>query len=98
MDLVLTGRAVDADEALRIGLASRVVASGTARAEAEALAQSLSELPQTCMRRDRMSLMEQHGLPEADALANEYQHGLVSLSEAEEGVARFQAGAGRHGT
>jgi enoyl-CoA hydratase len=98
MDLILTGRAVDADEALRIGLASRVVAPGTARAEAEALARQLSELPQVCMRRDRLSALEQWGLGESDAITNEWEHGLVSLTVAAEGVAKFQGGAGRHGT
>ncbi len=97
MDLILTGRSVEAQEALRIGLASRVVPSGSARQEAEALALSLTSLPQTCMRRDRLSLLEQDGLSEEAAIANEYQHGQVSLAEAAEGVARFQGGAGRHG-
>jgi len=97
MDLILTGRSVEADEALRIGLATRVVPSGTARAEAEALALALSELPQTCMRRDRLSALEQWGLTESTAIGNEWEHGLVSLAEAAEGVGRFQGGAGRHG-
>jgi enoyl-CoA hydratase len=98
MDLVLTGRSVDADEALRIGLATRVVPSGTARAEAEALARTLSVLPQTCLRQDRLSLLEQDGLEEASAIANEWEHGMVSLADVAEGVARFQGGAGRHGS
>ncbi|HET7734577.1 MAG TPA: crotonase/enoyl-CoA hydratase family protein [Nocardioidaceae bacterium] len=97
LDLILTGRSVDAEEALRIGLASRVVAPGTARAEAEALALQLSELPQVCMRRDRLSALEQWGLDETGAIANEWEHGLVSLTVAAEGVAKFQGGAGRHG-
>ena len=82
LDLILTGRAVAADEALRIGLADRVVAPGTTRARAEELAEQLAELPQACLRNDRLSVLDQHGLPEADAL---------------EGAARFAAGAGRHG-
>ncbi|HSV38551.1 MAG TPA: crotonase/enoyl-CoA hydratase family protein [Nocardioidaceae bacterium] len=98
MDLILTGRSVEAGEALRIGLATRVVPSGTARAEAEAFALSLSELPQTCMRRDRLSALEQWGLTETIAIGNEWEHGLVSLAEAAEGVGRFQGGAGRHGS
>jgi len=98
MDLILTGRSVEADEALRIGLASRVVPSGTARAEAEALALSLSELPQVCMQRDRLSALEQWGVTESDAIANEWEHGLLSLTVASEGVAKFQGGAGRHGS
>jgi enoyl-CoA hydratase len=97
MDLVLTGRPVDADEALRIGLASRVVPSGTARDEAEALALQLSGLPQVCLRQDRLSVLEQWGLGEAAAMANELDHGAVSLVEIAAGVSRFRSGAGRHG-
>ena len=69
MDLILTGRAVAADEALRIGLATRVVAPGRARAEAEALALTLAELPQTCLRQDRLSRVEQEGRDEGAAIA-----------------------------
>jgi enoyl-CoA hydratase len=98
MDLVLTGRPVGADEALRIGLASRVVPSGTAREAAEALALQLSELPQVCLRQDRMSLLEQWGLGEAEAMAGELRHGTAALAESVDGVARFQSGAGRHGS
>jgi enoyl-CoA hydratase/carnithine racemase len=98
MDLVLTGRPVDADEALRIGLVDRVVPTGEARAAAEALAHELSALPQECLRQDRLSLLEQDGLSEEDAMANELRHGLVSLgADALDGAARFASGAGRHG-
>jgi enoyl-CoA hydratase len=98
MDLVLTGRAVDAEEALRIGLVDRVVTPGTARAEAEALAHQLSALPQTCLREDRLSLLEQDGLTEEQALANELRHGTTSLAAgAVAGARRFAAGEGRHG-
>ena len=98
MDLVLTGRPVGADEALRIGLADRVVPAGAARAEAEALAHQLSALPQECLRQDRLSLLEQDGLSEEDAMRNELRHGLVSLgADALDGAARFASGAGRHG-
>ena len=99
LDLVLTGRPVAVDEALAMGLVNRVVAPGTARAAAEELAAELAAFPQTCLRRDRLSLLEQEGVPEDDALANELRHGLVSLeSDALEGAARFVSGAGRHGT
>jgi enoyl-CoA hydratase len=97
LDLVLTGRGVGAEEALRIGLANRVVPDGTARDAAVALAQELAALPQTCLRQDRLSVLEQAGLGHDDAMANEWQHGMVSLRDAVSGVARFVGGAGRHG-
>jgi enoyl-CoA hydratase len=99
MDLILTGRAVDAAEAQAIGLANRVVPTGMARAEAEALAAELAALPQTCLRRDRMSVLEQDGRSERDALIGEFAHGQVSLAaDALTGAAAFADGAGRHGT
>jgi enoyl-CoA hydratase len=98
MDLILTGRAVDAQEAFQIGLINRVVPSGTARAAAEQLAAELAALPQKCMREDRLSLLEQDGLDEASALANELRHGTLALAEAGAGLERFRAGAGRHGS
>lgn len=97
MDLVLTGRAVDAEEALRIGLVNRLSPPGGCLDTSLALARELAALPQTCLRQDRHSLLEQHGKPEADALALEWEHGRVSLQEATAGAARFAAGAGRHG-
>jgi enoyl-CoA hydratase len=98
MDLILTGRPVEAAEALAIGLVNRVVPVGQARAAAEALAAELAGLPQTCLRQDRLSALEQDGLPEEEAMANELRHGLVSLAaDATAGAARFSAGAGRHG-
>jgi enoyl-CoA hydratase len=98
MDLVLTGRPVDAAEALVIGLADRVVPPGTARAAAEQLAARIAAFPQTCLRHDRLSLLEQEGGPERDALAGELAHGRISLAEAGAGAARFASGEGRHGT
>jgi len=97
LDLVLTGRAVAADEALRIGLVNRVVPAGTAREAAVALAHELAALPQLCLRRDRASLLEQWGMSVDDAFANEWEHGLVSLTEARQGAALFAGGEGRHG-
>jgi enoyl-CoA hydratase len=97
MDLILTGRAVDAHEALEIGLVNRVVPSGASRAAAEALAKQLAAFPQRCMREDRLSLLEQEGLEERDALANELEHGVRSLQDVASGLERFRAGAGRHG-
>lgn len=98
MDMVLTGRPVDAQEALAIGLVNRVVADGQSRTAAEAIAHELARFPQTCMREDRLSLLEQEGLGEDQALAGELQHGLRSLTEVQAGLERFRAGAGRHGS
>ncbi|MDF6100434.1 crotonase/enoyl-CoA hydratase family protein [Gordonia hongkongensis] len=98
MDLVLTGRAVPADEALSIGLANRVVPSGTALPAAIALATEIAAFPQTCMRQDRLSVLEQDGLDTDAAIANELRHGMVSLAtDTLAGASRFAGGAGRHG-
>jgi enoyl-CoA hydratase len=98
MDLILTGRPVGAAEALAMGLVNRVVPKGAARVEAERLAAELAAFPQPCLREDRLSVLEQGGLTEADALASEYRHGLVSLAAgAVAGAGRFAGGSGRHG-
>jgi enoyl-CoA hydratase/carnithine racemase len=97
MDMVLTGRAVGGEEALRIGLVNRLVPTGTSRIEAEKLARQLAGFPQTCMREDRLSVLEQDGLDEAGAIANELRHGVRSLEEVQAGLERFRSGAGRHG-
>ncbi|WP_433217720.1 crotonase/enoyl-CoA hydratase family protein [Dactylosporangium sp. CS-047395] len=98
LDLILTGRPVDAQEALRIGLADRVVPPGTAREAAEALAVQLSALPQECLRNDRSALYESLGRTVEEGLAIEYERGVASLaSGARQGAARFIAGEGRHG-
>jgi enoyl-CoA hydratase len=97
MDMVLTGRGVGAREALDMGLVNRVVGDGSCREAAEELARELAAFPQTCLREDRLSLLEQDGLEEPAALANEFQHGTRSLEEVAEGLERFRAGEGRHG-
>ena len=97
LDLILTGRGVDAAEALSMGLVNRVVPRGEARAAAEALAHELARLPQGALRGDRLSVYEQWDLSLADALANELRHGIAALAEGVGGAARFAAGAGRHG-
>jgi enoyl-CoA hydratase len=98
MDMVLTGRPVGAEEALAIGLVNRVVPDGSSRAAAEELAHRLARFPQTCMREDRLSLLEQEGFSEAEAIAGELEHGIRSLAEVQAGLERFRAGAGRHGS
>ncbi len=98
MDLVLTGRAVDAAEALAIGLANRVVPAGTALAAAQQLASELAALPQVCLRSDRASVLGSDGLPHDEAMAQEWVHGQAALrAETLPGAARFVAGEGRHG-
>ncbi|WP_432987841.1 crotonase/enoyl-CoA hydratase family protein [Dactylosporangium sp. CA-233914] len=98
LDLILTGRPVDAAEAHRIGLADRVVPRGAAREAAEALAGKLSALPQECLRNDRLSLYDSLGRGVEDGLATEHRFGVRSLaSGASLGAARFAAGEGRHG-
>ena len=90
LDLILTGRAVSADEALAMGLANRVVPKGASRAEAEALALQIAQFPQICMRGDRRSAYEQHGMSLDDALQNELRHGMRALlTESASGAARF---------
>lgn len=98
LDMILTGRAVPAPEAHRMGLVDRVVRPGTARSVAEQLALQISAFPQTCLRNDRRSAIDQAGLSEAEAMDVELRLGLASLeADGRAGAVRFTDGAGRHG-
>ena len=100
MDMILTGRPVDGEEAHRMGLANRVVEPGQALAEAVALAKSLAKFPQRCLRNDRLSSLRQWSLDLDGALALEYELGteVIRSGETGEGASRFASGAGRHGS
>jgi len=99
LDMILTGRPVDAREALGFGLANRVVEPGRAREEAEALARTIAAFPPRCVRSDRRSAWESVGFSLAAALAMEFTLGkaTVDSGESQEGAGRFASGAGRHG-
>jgi enoyl-CoA hydratase len=100
LDLILTGRGVSGEEALRIGLANRLVEPGKALESALELAHSLAAFPQGCLRADRLSAYEQWSLPWDQARRNELRRGLAVLASGEStaGASRFSAGAGRHGS
>jgi len=99
LDLIMTGRAVGAEEALAIGLANRVVGVGESRKAAEELAGLIAEHPRTCMQNDRQSAYDALAMSEADAIANELERGMESLADPAmlQGVARFAHGEGRGG-
>lgn len=98
LDLILTGRAVSASEALSFGLVNRVVPHGESRRAAEALALELTTFPQACLRADRESSYAQWGMDLEQALAFEFQTGLQALAlEGISGAQRFAEGQGRHG-
>ncbi len=100
MDMILTGRAVQASEALQMGLVNRVVRPGTAREAAEQLAMQIAAFPQACARSDRAAALDALSLDFADAMANEYGRGMATLTDPGvlEGVSRFRGGAGRGGS
>lgn len=99
LDMILTGRGVDAAEAHAMGLVDRVVPHGNALDAAVQLAHDLAALPQTCMRSDRLSVYEQWSLDFDSALRNETEHGLAVIGSGEtlSGAQRFRDGTGRHG-
>jgi enoyl-CoA hydratase len=99
LDLILTGRAVSGEEAMRIGLANRLVEPGGALDASIELARELARLPQRCLRSDRLSAYEQWSLGWPDAIRNEFRHGMevVQSGETQQGAQRFAGGSGRHG-
>ncbi len=99
MDLILTGRPVDANEAEQIGLANRVVPQGQALDASVSLAEELARFPQTCMRNDRLSAIRQWGMSHDEALRSETRLGFETIGSGEtlDGAARFSDGEGRHG-
>lgn len=99
MDLILTGRAIGAQEALQFGLANRVVPEGESLDAAMALAKDLARFPQNCLRSDRLSACEQWGMNLEDAINNEFHRGVqvIESRETVTGATRFTSGKGRHG-
>ncbi len=99
MDMILTGRGISGEEALRMGLANRIVEPGNALSSAKELAREIAAFPQRCMRGDRMSAYEAWTMPLTDAIHNEYRYGIATIQSGEtrEGAARFSSGVGRHG-
>ncbi|HEV3037650.1 MAG TPA: crotonase/enoyl-CoA hydratase family protein [Candidatus Angelobacter sp.] len=100
LDLILTGRGVSGEEALRMGLANRLTEPGKSVESALELAHSLAAFPQNCLRADRLSAYEQWSMPLDQARRNELRGGLAVLAsgESQAGAERFSAGAGRHGS
>ena len=99
LDMILTGRPVNAQEALEFGLANRIVEDGTSKEEAEKLALNIAQFPKTCMRNDRLSAYSQFGLSISDAIKNEFHYGMKTLESGEylEGSDEFSKGKGKHG-
>jgi enoyl-CoA hydratase len=99
LELILTGRPVAAEEALAIGLVNAVVEDGASLETSLAWAKNIAAFPQSAMRNDRMSVLEQWDLDEATAIANEIAHGLDTIRSGETllGSSRFAKGDGRHG-
>jgi enoyl-CoA hydratase len=98
LDMIMTGRGVEAEEALQFGLANRLVPAGEAHRAAAELAREIAKFPQICLRTDRLSSYEQWSLDLPEALINEGIHGLKPMAEeTQSGAARFDAGKGRGG-
>jgi len=99
LDMILTGRPIGSEEALRMGLANRVVPSGQAREQAEALARQIATFPWNCVVSDRRSAYEALELSFEEAMRNEFKLGLETIASGEtaEGASRFAGGSGRHG-
>jgi len=98
LEIIMTGRKVEAEECLRIGLCEKVVPKGKARKAAEEMAQEIARFPQACVRADRHSVYLQQGLTTRSALEQEWVNGIgVVELEGVAGAARFAKGAGRHG-
>lgn len=99
LDLILTGRGVGGDEAVRMGLVNRLVPPGEALDAATALARTLGDFPQVCLRADRLATYRSFGPPIDEALLAEHDGGVTVISDGEmlAGVRRFAAGAGRGG-
>jgi enoyl-CoA hydratase len=98
LEIIMTGRKVEAEEALRIGLCERVVPDGKARAEAEAMAQQIARFPQGAMLADRRSAIAGHGLSVREAMEREWAGGVCTIaSEGAAGAGRFASGKGRGG-
>jgi enoyl-CoA hydratase len=99
LDMILTGRAVGAEEALDWGLANRIVKHGSSRKEAENLANNIAKFPQICMRNDRLSVYNQYGLSINKALNKEFEFGLKTIESGEhlKGSNKFVSGKGKHG-
>ena len=99
LEIILTGRAVPAEECLRIGACEQIVPRGQSRPAAEALAHEIARFPQECARADRRSVYLQHGLPVRQALEREWLNGQDALArEGIAGATRFAGGKGRHGS
>ncbi len=99
MDMILTGRGVGGREALEMGLVNRLVETGDVVEEAVKMAETIAAFPQDCLRADRRAAIEQWGMSEDEALANEFELGKAVLGEAVRGAARFaNEGRGKGGS